>query len=49
MNEVIILLLIIVGWLGYRGYLALCDYLLEKIVMMLHAAMLGYGFVRLLC
>jgi hypothetical protein len=38
--EVIVILFMLIGWLGYRGYLALVDYLLEKVVVLIQVTMI---------
>lgn len=48
MIEVIVILFMLMGWLGYRGYLALVDYLLEKIIMLIQATMITTGILGVL-
>ena len=47
MAELATVLLIVACWLGHKGYLALCEYIVEKIVILLHGALVTYGLVRL--
>ena len=47
MIEIVALLFILLTWFGYRGYIKACEYIVEKIIIVLSAGMLIKNFMRL--
>lgn len=42
MNEVILILLVIVGWLACKGFTTLCEQILENIIVLIHKLIVVY-------